>query len=301
VALLETMHIEGHDYSFKQLRHMLQNALGRMQEGVCAASDFLVTQRGAGANMSVDVGAGNAWVDMDTGTRNGTYFQHNDAAVNVAVGAAHATLPRVDQLVLQINDPNVTGVLDVAELKVLPGTPTAGAQISSPLGGSYRAGAAALGNDRIRLADILVPAAAATIVNANIVDRRQMADGAVAQRIGVTSSPFVTGASYLALAEMLITLDTGAPTVRVDFDLEAISSAGWVIGLHVDGVLQPAGAFERRMDQGGHMVDGLAGILTGLAAGRHVIEVRWLSLSGTVTAQNTRRKLLVNELTASAV
>lgn len=178
MALLETLHIETHDYTFQQLRDMVEKLAGGAQEGVYGAGDYLVGQRAAGANLSVDVAAGSAFVKMDTGTRNGFYYQVNDGVVNVPVGAAHATLPRIDQVYLQINDSNVVGGTDVATLGVLAGTATSGAQASDPAAANYRAGATALGNDRIRLADITVPAAAASIVAANITDRRPWARGA---------------------------------------------------------------------------------------------------------------------------
>ena len=173
MALLETMLLEGNDYTFQQLRHMFEAARGMLQEGVVGPTDYKVSQRAAGANLSVDVAAGDAWVNLDTGTRQGYYLQTNDGTVNVAIAAAHATLPRVDQVILQINDSNVpAGSGNLPELKVLTGTPTAGATLDN------RLGAAALGNDRIRLADVHVPATDTTIADAQIRDRRPWARGA---------------------------------------------------------------------------------------------------------------------------
>lgn len=172
MALLETQHVSNHDYSFQQLRHYTEKLAGVYQEGVYGATDLKVVQRGAGANMSVDVGAGDAWVKADQGTRNGLYFQTNDATVNVVVTAAHATLPRIDQAVLTVNDGTAgVGSGDTATLTVLAGTATSGATLDN------RNGAAALGNNRIRLADILVPAASSSVVTANIRDRRPWARG----------------------------------------------------------------------------------------------------------------------------
>lgn len=172
MALLETMHIEGQDYTFQQLRHLFARAAALVQEGVFAAGDYTVAQRAAGANMSVDVAAGDAWVQGDTGTRNGLYLQTNDGVVNVPVTAANGSNPRIDQVVLQINDSNVIGGSNTPELKVIAGTPTAGATLDN------RLGAASLGNDRVRLADVLVPTSSTTVTTANIRDRRPWCRGA---------------------------------------------------------------------------------------------------------------------------
>lgn len=159
------------------LRYMLQQ-LGDLQEGVFAAGDFDVTERGAGANMSVDVAAGGAWIYGDDTARQGAYHLVNDATVNVAVSAAHATLPRVDQVVARIYDSTVVGGSDVPAIEVIAGTPTASAQCTDPTAANYRLGAAALPNGAVRLADVQVDAAAASIVNAKIYDRRPWARGA---------------------------------------------------------------------------------------------------------------------------
>jgi hypothetical protein len=161
---------------FQRMRQMLLD--GALQEGVVGANDFKVVQRGAGANQSVDVGTGFAWVGIDTGTRNGMGHVTNDATANVTVTASNATNPRVDQIILRWNDSSIpTGSGNVPTLEVLTGT--AGAQITAPqTTATYRLGAAALPNDCLRLADILVPATSTSVTTANIVDRRPWARGA---------------------------------------------------------------------------------------------------------------------------
>lgn len=157
------------------LRYMLQQH--GLQEGVYDAGDFDVTQRGAGANMSVDVAAGGAWVQGDDTARQGFYHLVNDATVNVAVSAAHATLPRVDQVVARVYDSSVAGGSDTPAVEVIAGTATSGAQCTDPAAANYRTGAAALPNGCVRLADVQVDAAVASIVNAKIYDRRPWARG----------------------------------------------------------------------------------------------------------------------------
>src|SRR4051795_3695859 len=108
---------------FQRMRQLLFEQGGGIQEGVVGATDLKVAQRGAGANMSVDVPAGAAWVQIDTGTRNGLGHVYSDATANVTVSASNGTNPRIDQILLRWNDSNVpTGSGNVPTLEVLTGT-----------------------------------------------------------------------------------------------------------------------------------------------------------------------------------
>lgn len=167
MTLLTPEFLQTQDYGADKLRHLLEH-VGSRGEGV-SDYGFAVTQRGAGANMSVDVPAGNGWVRGDSVARQGLYRIENDATANVAVGAAHATLPRLDQVVARIYDSSVSGGSDTPALEVVAGTATSGATLDN------RTGAAALPASAMLLADILVGAAATNIVNADIRDRRSFA------------------------------------------------------------------------------------------------------------------------------
>lgn len=161
--------------TYTRFRELLLESGGGLQEGVVGATDVKPAQRGAGANQSVDIPAGAAWIQIDTGTRNGISHAYNDAVANVTVAAADATNPRIDQACLQYNDtaiPAGTGG-NLPTFRILTGTATAGATLDN------RTGAAALPNDCLRLADILVPAASTSVVTANIRDRRPWARGAL--------------------------------------------------------------------------------------------------------------------------
>jgi microcystin-dependent protein len=83
---------------------------------------------------------------------------------------AHPTLPRIDQVVAMVRDagiwegsvlPEADTVSD-AKFSVIPGTPTAGATLANLLG------MAAVPNNSKRLAHVLVPAGAASLIQANI-------------------------------------------------------------------------------------------------------------------------------------
>lgn len=158
-------------YSAQRMRQMQAAGGGPLQEGIVNFGDFNVRQRGAGANMSVDVTAGDAWVQGDNTARQGLYHVGNDATINVAIPAAHATLPRVDQVVLRIYDSTVIGgEKDLAAIEVVSGTATAAATLSN------LTGAAALPASAVRLAYVHVPALDTTIETAqigNLVDPRR--------------------------------------------------------------------------------------------------------------------------------
>ena len=135
-----------------------------------------MTQRGAGANMSVDIAAnaGSCVVQGDHVGSQGLYpVPPHTAVVNEAVTAAHATLPRIDQVVLELQDnTHDSSGGNLARVRVIAGTATSGATLDN------RTGAAALPSSCMRLADVLVGAAVTSITTANCRDRRQWARGA---------------------------------------------------------------------------------------------------------------------------
>lgn len=169
-------------------RHRYAMLASDLQEGVVDAGDYDVTQRAAGANMSVDVAVGDAFIQIDSGARNGLAFSYSDALENLAVSASHATLPRIDTVVLQYNDTSIPAGVggDVPTIRVLAGTPTSGATLDN------RNGAVALPADALLLADVLVPAASVTVTNANIRDRRKWARGLFARKYAPTGSNYST-------------------------------------------------------------------------------------------------------------
>lgn len=157
-----------------------QQFLGVLQEGVFNPGDYKVAQRAAGATQTVDVAGGDAWVQTDSDTPDGLAHVQHDTTDNFAVTASNATNPRIDRVVLQYNDTTLPAGVggDAPTIRVIAGTPTAGAQAATPTGAGYLAGAAAVPNDALLLADVLVPATSTSVTNANIVDRRKWARGA---------------------------------------------------------------------------------------------------------------------------
>lgn len=264
---------------FQRMRQMLLD--GALQEGVVGANDFMVVQRGAGANMSVDVGTGFAWVQIDTGTRNGMGHVTNDAVANLAIAAAHATNPRIDQVVLRWNDSSIpTGTGNVPTLEVLTGTATSGATLDN------RTGAAALGNDRLRLADVLVPATDTTITNNQIRDRRPWARGLYNRVLHSAGDETTTSTTMVAIAALQRRYECSGAPLRVKLKTVVFNSTagnGVDLDVSVDGV---------QIGQRAELTSAIASARVPVnavfeftpAAGSHVITATFLSTpSGTIT------------------
>lgn len=169
-------------------------------EGVMAVSagDLRVTQRGAGANVSVDIAGGRACITGDDTADQGNYLVRNDATVNLVMPAAPGANKRIDVVFVRVNDPAaggpagdnatfgyVSGV--VAAAPVAPATPTSA----------------------IALAQVLRTAGDVSITNAMITDVRAQAltilnntlttDGDLFTRAGGSAARIGLGASGLPL------------------------------------------------------------------------------------------------------
>jgi hypothetical protein len=131
--------------------------------GVVNASDFTVVQRAAGANMSVDVAAGYAWIRGTESAHQGAYHVYNDGTVNLSVAASDATNPRIDLVIAKVQDAFYSGATRTASVTVVTGTPAA-----SPTDPTLPANA-------LVLARVRVPAASSSVVTANITDVRTRA------------------------------------------------------------------------------------------------------------------------------
>jgi hypothetical protein len=123
-----------------------------------AAGGFAVTQRGAGANFSVDVAAGHAYVLGDDITGQGLYEVWNDATVNVVTPGAPGSGTKTYRLALQIQDRLSNAVWSA---------------------GTYQAAfvvqdtsSTALGNSAIPLAQFTIAAGQVSVTNSVITDYR---------------------------------------------------------------------------------------------------------------------------------
>lgn len=118
-------------------------------------NELAVTQNSPAA-MNVLVGTGSAFVL-------GYYFEVYGSAETVAISAAHATLPRIDRVIIRRDASARTMVLAVL-------TGTAASSPSAPALTQNESG-----TYEISLAQIAVPAASVSVVTANITDQRTFA------------------------------------------------------------------------------------------------------------------------------
>lgn len=212
-------------YGALDRRRWLEGASGG-QPGVFGAAQWKVAQRGAGANLSVDVGQD----DFSFGVaRVGRYVAapHN-AVANLAVpSGAHATLPRIDSVFLVARDADVDGLGAYgARLVYVEGVATSGATLDNRNGAPAAPGGAA----KELLADVLVPAGATSVTAGNIRDRRRAARG-VFRRI-VRNANAAGGSDYTTAALTLGAVDATnlAPRLELSGNPVRISLAG--IGTH---------------------------------------------------------------------
>jgi hypothetical protein len=132
-------------------------------EGILGLGHLKVAQRAAGANMSVDVAAGSAAITNDWVSNGGAYHTNESATVNVAIPAAPASGTRTHIIVEQINDPQSDG-----------GTNYVSAPACIADTGS---GQPATPKSALLLATVSVAAGTASITNALITDKRNLASG----------------------------------------------------------------------------------------------------------------------------
>lgn len=151
-----------------------------MSEGIVGTASFLVSQRGAGANMSVDVSPGTAWIKGDGNVYFPQYRIVGLGTTNVLVSTADVTNPRNDIVYAQVGTANnYSGLQGTWSFGTLSGTPAV-----SP-------GTPTAPSNSIVLAVINIPANDTTIGSAQITDKRPLAQvgGAVPTSGFVTSLP----------------------------------------------------------------------------------------------------------------
>lgn len=128
-----------------------------------------VTQNGGGADMSVDIAAGDAHIPYSTYS----FYAWSDATENVSVTAADGTNERYDIVVAYIDLAVVSSATDnnlgALKFDIVDGTPA-----GSPADPSDSAIQTAVGasNPWIKLARVSVPAGVSSIVDAYITDLR---------------------------------------------------------------------------------------------------------------------------------
>lgn len=283
----------------------LRRTLAAIQEGVLDTGGYKVT---AGAGMTVSVAASTgdgAVVRGDSIAVQGLYYvPPHTAAIVETITASHATLPRLDKVILEVLDATHDGgASNVARTRVLTGTATSGTTLDNGNDGAH--GAPALPASAMLLADVLVPGASASILAANIRDRRPWARGAY--RLIVRNSANYTR-SLSALAEIDSTnlkprIECSGVPIRVRLLGTFNNSAGAVAtdwALWVDGAAPtPNHARTVSIDNAGYIYDLAKEYEIVPAAGSHTFSIAYGTGSGTLTVNanaTTALTMVVEEL-----
>lgn len=273
-------------YSALDLRR--SQIVGPIQEGVYAAGDYQVTQRAAGgAARFVDVAAGGgafAVVQGDALTGQGLYVvgPHSSAVITEAIATPDVTNPRIDIAVLEVFDNTLDASgLNIARVRIIAGTPTAGTTLNS------RAGVAALPGSALLLADILVTANAVSVSNTQIRDRRKWARGA-------HHTILRSSADYMTTSGSTVEVDATnlKPRIECSGVPLRVSVGGWiacsaafaiVIVPMVDGTQQVSSQRSHVPTASGSSAAlSHAWTLTPVA-GSHLLSVGWNTSGGTAT------------------
>ena len=268
-----------------------------MQEGVIDSGSYEVTERGAGANLSVDIAASSgsgAVVQGDSVTAQGLYYvPPHSATINEAIATADATNPRIDSVILEIlDDTHAGGGSNLARVRVLTGTPTAGATLDNLNGASSVPGSALL------LARILVPASDTTISNSQIRDRRTWARGAYIRRVPATGADYTTTSSSLAALDSTsfsTRLECSGVPIEILFRCRITHSAdtAWtqiecqVDGASDDGTTRYIGESSGTTSE--H--NGTMAFSFVPTAGTHVFDIRWATSVATATLYRSTNAL----------
>jgi hypothetical protein len=211
-------------YTAQEVRMSMSAAARIRSNQVLTQADFQVTQRGAGANFSVDVAAGMAGVVGDDIASQGLYTCWNDATVNVATPSAPASGTRIHRLVLQVRDKQSNGTWTTydAVLSVLQDT-----------GG----GTPAEPNTALTLALITIATGQASVTNANIQAMAPPAQYSFVSPLqafvstsdvnmnGLSGIPVVAG-TYRLAADLIFQQGGGTPAFTAKIKGPAITSMG---------------------------------------------------------------------------
>jgi hypothetical protein len=129
-------------------------------EGVLTPDAFSVSERGAGANFSVDVAAGSAVITGDSVANQGKYLVRSVGVVNVTTPAAPGSGTRIHRVIARIRDKSAAGSNYDWTLELLEDT------------GS---GTPALPASAISLATVSITNGQASVLNTNITSQRPWA------------------------------------------------------------------------------------------------------------------------------
>lgn len=182
--------------------------------GIINPTDLQITQNGGG-NMSVNVSSGWAAIVGTTQANMGTYMAYNDASTNLTITTASPSNPRIDLVVITINDAYYTGSLNNVSFQVIAGTPAASPTVPTTPANS------------IALGQVAVGAGVTSILTANITNYGTLA---------TTPFSLTPNTAVTALEEVgSVVASTATGTVNIDCVTSTLwyyttaASANWTL------------------------------------------------------------------------
>lgn len=149
-------------------------------------------------SLAVQIGAGVAYVPGTTGAKQGVYACTNDGTVTIALDTAHGSLPRIDLIVVQVEDSAYAGAVNAFKIDNVTGTAA-----SSPV-------APAAPDSSLVICEVFVAANDTTITNGNITDRRIWID----QGIIPTTTAAKPNINSVAEGQAIFLRDTGYTEIK---------------------------------------------------------------------------------------
>lgn len=141
-----------------------------LSPGVVGPGSYAVTWTTA---MNISIAAGTANVLGQNIADQGMYRQYVSGATALTVTAAHATLPRIDTVIIRVLDNAAdASTFNEARLEIVPGTATAAADLTNLTGKANLATLTDASKSVLVLSYILVPAAAVVLDAAKLKDVR---------------------------------------------------------------------------------------------------------------------------------
>jgi hypothetical protein len=178
-------------------------------QGVADYGSLKVSQSGTPA-MTVSVAAGHSLIAGTQTSNQGFYIAYNDAATTVVIATASPTLPRIDRIVVTVQDSYYGGTANNQVIfQALTGTPNA-----SPV-------APAVPNNSISLATIAVAANQTTVVDGNITDTRttaQLSETIISASATAANTLLLAGINSQTGKALRINDSTGAQKFAVAVD-----------------------------------------------------------------------------------
>lgn len=177
--------------------------------GLLSNGDHACTQRGAGANMSVDIGAGRAFVVPTASTYQGPYYCENLASYNTSSSggytwtAADGSNPRIDLVCIEVKDTNEDASGTTGwRYRIVDGTANAGAthQLETQYWPAVPSGC-------LPIAAIRVPAAATTLTTTNITNLNPSVQCGRMAYNTIATAETTTSASYARMTSSAGTAD----------------------------------------------------------------------------------------------